>query len=205
MWLTDKNESMKIHAGDRFTFKGFEWVVLDPDKEGGVLAVMADIWKEDARFSVDFSDRESDASNWFKSNARDVLYKELYPVLGDENLILHTVDLIADDGSTFYGRAKEKVFMLTCDEFRRYRKIIPAYSGRVWTCTPMNTNEDDTFANSVRYVNPDKTFADSYAITNYNIVPACIFNPAHLSIDDFKGARKINAMLRGVLESKEGI
>lgn len=30
-----------LSAGERFGFKGFEWIVLDNNVDGGVLAIMA--------------------------------------------------------------------------------------------------------------------------------------------------------------------
>ena len=33
-----------LSAGERFGFKGFEWIVLDNNVDGGVLAIMAYTW-----------------------------------------------------------------------------------------------------------------------------------------------------------------
>ena len=43
--------------------------------------------------------------------------------LGD-NLLLHTVDLVADNGDRAYGAVADLVFILTCDEYRKYRDYI---------------------------------------------------------------------------------
>ena len=32
-----------LSAGERFGFKGFEWIVLDNNVDGGVLAIMASV------------------------------------------------------------------------------------------------------------------------------------------------------------------
>ena len=35
-----------LSAGERFGFKGFEWIVLDNNVDGGVLAIMASAWNK---------------------------------------------------------------------------------------------------------------------------------------------------------------
>lgn len=36
-----------LSAGERFSFKGFEWIVLDNNVDGGVLAIMASAWNNE--------------------------------------------------------------------------------------------------------------------------------------------------------------
>lgn len=36
-----------LSAGERFGFKGFEWIVLDNNVDGGVLAIMASAWNNE--------------------------------------------------------------------------------------------------------------------------------------------------------------
>lgn len=39
------NENIMVLApGTHFNFKGFEWIVLDNNVDGGVLAIMASAW-----------------------------------------------------------------------------------------------------------------------------------------------------------------
>ena len=39
------NENIGVlSAGERFIFKGFEWITLDNNVDGGVLAIMASAW-----------------------------------------------------------------------------------------------------------------------------------------------------------------
>lgn len=41
-----------LRPGEHFMFKGFEWVCLDPHHpDGGVLAIMAEPWAKDVKFS----------------------------------------------------------------------------------------------------------------------------------------------------------
>ena len=145
------NESIQnLHAGDHFNFKGLEWVVLDPDKEGGVLAITADIWKRNVPFNRKCFDG---CNNWCRSILRDDLY-ELKQEIGVDNLLPHTVDLVADNGDKLYGTLDEMVFLLTCDEYRKYRDVMPRYNSWIWTCTPwITTNTGNAYY--VRHVNTD--------------------------------------------------
>ena len=36
-----------LSAGERFGFKGFEWIVLDNNVDGGVLAIMTSAWNNE--------------------------------------------------------------------------------------------------------------------------------------------------------------
>lgn len=174
------NESIQnLHPGDRFDFKGLEWVVLDPDIEGGVLAITAEqFYRSEA-----FSDKcFAGCNDWRKSTLRNKLRKDLLPHLGSDNLIYHTVDLVADNGDKLYGVVDEQIFLLTCDEYRKYRDVIPQYDHWMWTCTPwITTNTGD--AVYVRSVYSDG------ALSNYGaggggggVAPACIFNPQNLKL-----------------------
>lgn len=66
------------------------------------------------------------------------------------NLLPHIVDLVADNGDKLYGTMEEMVFLLTCDEYRKYRDVIPKYRRWIWTCTPWTTTYTGT-ATHVRY------------------------------------------------------
>ena len=174
------NESIQnLHPGDRFDFKGLEWVVLDPDIEGGVLAITAEqFYKREA-----FSDKCFIGCNdWRKSTLRKKLYKDLLNRLGSDNLIYHMVDLVADNGDKLYGVVDEQIFLLTCDEYRKYCDVIPQYNHWVWTCTPWITTNTGN-ASYVRYVTSDGSLnIDLASNGNGGVAPACIFNPQSLKL-----------------------
>lgn len=175
----DYESIQNLHAGDHFNFKGLEWVVLDPDTdEGGVLAITADIWKR----NVPFNQRCFDGcNNWCKSILRNDL-SELKQKIGVDNLLPHTVDLVADNGDKLYGTLDEMVFLLTCDECRKYRDVMPKYDSWIWTCTPW-TAVSTGVAHIVRGVSFDGSLNDFTANNGYGgVAPACIFDPRHLKL-----------------------
>ena len=171
------NENIGVlSAGERFIFKGFEWITLDNNADGGVLAIMASSWNEEEyRFDEDC------CNNYAKSSLRRKLLNELLPVLGEDNLIPHEVNLVADNGDDRYGTVTDRVFILSCDEYRKYRKNVPLLPEWMWTCTPWYTPGSGG-GNSVRIVGTDGSLNDSSADSTGGVAPACVFNPAYLKL-----------------------
>lgn len=164
-----------LSAGERFDFKGFEWIVLDNNVDGGVLAIMVSAWNND-EYSFD-----DDCNNYAKSSLRRKLLNKLLPVLGEDNLIPHEVDLVADNGDDRYGTVTDRVFILNCDEYRKYRKYVPLLSEWMWTCTPWYIS-DVADSSYVRFVNARGVLYYTGAYNSGWVAPACVFNPKNLKI-----------------------
>lgn len=173
--MTKENISI-LSAGERFDFKGFEWIVLDNNVDGGVLAIMTSTWNNE-QYSFD----DDGCNNYAKSSLRRKLLNELIPVLGEDNLIPHEVDLVADNGDDRYGTVTDKVFILSCDEYRKYRKNVPLLPKWMWTCTPwyISTAGDGGY---VRGVDADGGLHYNYACNSIGVAPACVFNPKNLKL-----------------------
>ena len=166
-----------LPAGSHFNFKGFEWIALDNNVDGGVLAVMTSSWNgEKYRFD------EGCCGNYAKSSLRRNLLDELLPVLGEDNLIPHEVNLVADNGDNRYGKVSDKVFILSCDEYRKYRKNVPLLPEWMWTCTPWYITDSGNSYN-VRYVDADGLLNCTYAGNTYGVAPACVFTPEKVKIE----------------------
>ena len=162
----------ELKAGDKFNFKGFEWVVLNPNpiEEGGVLAMMTSTWNGE-----EYPFDEDGCNNWKESSLKKKLEEELLPVLGRKNLLEHLVRLDADNGSLEYGVDLCQVFILTCDEYRRYREYVPLLPEWMWTCTPRITA-----GNSVRLVYPDGSLYSGDAHGANGVAPACVIKKESL-------------------------
>jgi hypothetical protein len=188
-----------LRPGEHFMFKGFEWVCLDPNHpDGGVLAIMAKSWAKDVKFcpsdiftdkkfcqSCIFADEKGNMNNYRTSNVRGILSDMANSVFERKSLLLHAVDLVADNGDRAYGTVQDFVFILTCDEYRKYRDYIPRYDSRIWTATPWycgDKNFDTGYAYDVRYVGTDGQFRSSNARASCAVVPACILNPKSLNL-----------------------
>lgn len=171
------NENIGVlNAGERFIFKGFEWITLDNNVDGGVLAIMASSWNgEEYRFDEDC------CNNYAKSSLRRKLLNELLPVLGEDNLIPHEVNLVADNGDDRYGTVTDRVFILSCDEYRKYRKNVPLLPEWMWTCTPWYITDSGNGSN-VRRVDTGGSLGSGSAYGTIGVAPACVFNPAYLKL-----------------------
>jgi hypothetical protein len=175
-----------LRPGEHFMFKNFEWVCLDPNhSDGGVLAIMAKPWAEDVKFcpSDKFADEKGNWNNYRTSNVRGILSGMESAVFDGESLLAHTVDLVADNGDRAYGAAEDPVFILTCDEYRKYREFIPHYDSLIWTATPWWCGDRDTGNTSlVRVVRTTGQLSYYSAYCSVSVVPACIINHASLNL-----------------------
>lgn len=177
-----------MRPGEHFMFKGFEWVCLDQNHpDGGVLAITAKPWAKDMKFCPDKEnvDEKGNWNNYRTSNVREELLLNMVPALGRENLLIHEVDLVADNGDRSYGTVKDTVFLITCDEYRKYREFIPHYDSWIWTATPWWCSYKDSVlgrASSVRVVYTTGNFNRDSAHCGNSVVPACVLNPAFLNL-----------------------
>ena len=179
-----------LRPGEHFMFKGFEWVCLDPNHpDGGVLAIMAKPWAKEVKFcpSDKFADEKGNWNNYRTSNVRGILSDMENAVFKKERLLSHTVDLVADNGDRAYGTVKDTVFILTCDEYRKYREFIPYYSGDglIWTATPLCCGDNDSDAGEssvVRTMHADDRLYNYGACNGGAVAPACVLNPKFLNL-----------------------
>lgn len=177
-----------LRPGEHFMFKGFEWVCLDPNHhDGGVLAIMAMPWSKDVKFcpSDKFADENGNMNNYRTSNVRRILSDMANAVFERKSLLSHTVDLVADNGDRAYGTVHDFVFILTCDEYRKYREFIPHYDSLIWTATPLccgDNNSDMGFASHVRSMSVSGKLYNSNACGSNAVAPACILNPKSLNL-----------------------
>lgn len=177
-----------LRPGEHFMFKGFEWVCLDPHHpDGGVLAIMVEPWAKGVKFSPNdkFADEKGNWNNYRTSNVRVILSDMANAFFKRKSLLSHTVDLVADNGDRAYGTVHDFVFILTCDEYRKYRDSIPHYDSWVWTATPWCCGDKDSdtgHASSVRIVYTTGQFNELCAYYDYSVAPACILNPKSLNL-----------------------
>lgn len=79
------------------------------------------------------------------------------------------------DGQTEYGSCEDYVSLISVDEYRKYRKLLPNTGEWWWTLTPDSTkcNDDTSY---IRVVSPSGDFNyDSYYF-GLGVRPVCIFS-----------------------------
>ena len=155
--------------GDIFSWKGFEWVALQVIR-GDVVAIMREPW------STEPFD-ENNRNDWRTSTIRRKLKDELLPILGPENLATTRQTLEADNGDTSYGDCDDKVWLLSCNEYREYRETIlkacRLEPGDIWwLTTPLYIDKNGSGC-FVRYLESDGNMSTTYADISQRIVPVC--------------------------------
>lgn len=159
----------KIKDGEHFMYHGIEFIRLGLE-QGGVLCMTAKPIAEEA-FDP------NGCNNWAKSRARKKLNTEFLSLMDENDLLPFESDLTADNGDTAYGKCVDKIGILSCDLYRKYRKIVPLFDEWMWTCTPWHCGTPTSGdAYGVRLVTSDGTMHSGNAGNAGGLAPACIFH-----------------------------
>lgn len=176
-----KKQLTDLNRGDHFTRGGEEYIVLEHFDARHTLVITAGIVCEKA-----FD--EGNDNNFAKSSLRAWLNGEyldkIANVFGREAITTYELDLTSDDGLHDYGVCDVDVGLLTCDDYRKYRDILPPISKWWWTATPYST-PSGCDGNLVRSVYSDGGL--NYNNAYYGIVgvrPAFILKSEILVSDD---------------------
>ncbi|EQB20053.1 hypothetical protein UNSWDHB_2639 [Dehalobacter sp. UNSWDHB] len=148
-----------IEAGAKFTFGGIDWIALEvaPDY---VLSLAADVIEQRA---FDTKEKNDFASSSLRAYLNGEFLKRLVKAGAPEAAFIPlNIDLTSDDGLKDYGTDTAKIGLISCEQYRRFRSIIPNASDWWWTCTPYST-ERNGYARIVRYVSTDGTLLSNYA------------------------------------------
>lgn len=161
-----------LNPGEHFIYNGIEFICLDIIDEN-YLAITAKVWQE-LPFDV------NNYNDWKESSLRRVLNDEFLNRLNRNHLIMQTSDLIADNGDRKYGTCEDFVTILSCDQYRKYRDIVPHYPEWMWMLTPWSCFRGD--GNYVCYVSPIGYITENDASNNYGVAPVCLFSSENLKL-----------------------
>lgn len=159
-----------LGIGDTFELVDTTWKILDITSAGYIC--LAD--------SIEERQFDSDSSNWENSNLRDYLNEEflekIAAEIGLENIVPFERDLLSLDGQTEYGKCEDKVSLLTVDEYRKYRSLIPNTKDYWWwLVSPWSTPCNDYYM-SVAVVSSAGNFSNRNCYCSYGVRPVCIFS-----------------------------
>lgn len=162
-----------LKVGDTFELAGLIWKILDITAEGYMC--FADKLADKMTF-------DEDSNDWVQSQLREYLNTELIEKIadeiGEENIVSFKRDLLSLDGQTEYGECVDKVSLLTVDEYRKYRSLIPNTDDYWWwLISPWSTACND-WSTAVAVVSSSGSI-DCGNCTGYRGVrPVCIFSPS---------------------------
>ncbi len=169
----------KLEIGDTFDLIGLRWKILD--KTGAGYMCLAETLGDEKQF-------DKNSSDWKNSSLREYLNVEflekLSDAVGKENIISFKRDLFSLDGQTEYGSCEDKVSLLTVDEYRKYRSMIPNTGNSWWwLITPWSTPCND-YERSVTVVSPSGYISGNYCDYNFGFRPFCIFSSSIFESED---------------------
>lgn len=166
-----KEKYQKPEIGKTIEVAGIKWLVLDK-LEKGYLVISDEFYGKSREF-------DTDCNNWDSSDLRQELNTELRrkieEAVGEGGLLKFTRDLLSMDGQTEYGSCEDYVSLISVDEYRKYRKLLPNTGEWWWTLTPDSTkcNDDTSY---IRVVSPSGNFIrNGYRYSN-GVRPVCIFS-----------------------------
>lgn len=166
-----RKKYQKLEIGKTIEVAGINWLVLDK-LEKGYFAISEDFYGRDRKFDDNCNDwKSSDLRNELNTDLR----KKIESELGTDSLVEFERNLLSLDGQTEYGTCRDYVSLISVDEYRKYRKLLPNTGKWWWTLTPDSTacNNDDTF---VRVVSPSGYFRSRCCNYSYGVRPVCIFS-----------------------------
>lgn len=176
----------KFDIGDTFELVGLKWKILDKTEKGYMC--LAEIIENGILF-------DENSSDWKKSSLKEYLnggfLEKLSDEVGKENIISFERDLFSLDGQTEYGSCEDKVSLLTVDEYRKYRSMIPntndSWSNTNdswwWLITPWST-PCNNYERSVVVVSPSGNFFCNNCFSGCGVRPFCIFSSSIFESED---------------------
>ena len=156
-------------VGNTVEVAGIKWIVLDK-LEKGYFVISEDFYGEEKEF-------DNSKNDWKVSSLRNYLNTELRKKIeedvGEDALFKFKRDLTSLDGQTEYGICEDYVSLITVDEYRKYRDLLPNTGEYWWTLTADSTASNDD-SRWVRVVSPRGGILNCYCGRSFGVRPVCI-------------------------------
>lgn len=197
--------NIKIAPSSVINYGGLDCIVLDVEQDR--ILVLA----KESIGNMPFD--EGNSNNFPKGTLCKYLNGEFIKKLKTNGadtsaLIPTTIDLTSDDGLKDYGETTQKIFLLTCDMYRKYRSVIPNLDDWWWLATAYST-ESNGYAYFARSVLSDGSLGSFNAYYGYTGVrPAFYLKSSILeslspSLSEFTTEELLREVLRRNAESTE--
>ena len=157
-----------LGIGDTFELADTTWKILDITSAGYIC--LAD--------NIEDMEFDSNSNNWENSGLRGYLngefFEKMAAEIGSKNIIPFERNLLSLDGQTEYGKCEDKVSLLTVDEYRKYRNLIPNTKDYWWwLVSPWSTPCND-YKRAVAVVSSAGNFCNCFCNGNNGVRPVCI-------------------------------
>ena len=198
--------NIKIAPSSVINYGGLDCIVLDVEQDR--ILVLA----KESIGNMPFD--EGNSNNFPKGTLCKYLNGEFIKKLKANGadasaLIPTTIDLTSDDGLKDYGETTQKIFLLTCDMYRKYRSVIPNLDDWWWWLATAYSTESNGYALLARGVYSDGSLSDSAACGGYlGVRPAFYLKSSILeslspSLSEFTTEELLREVLRRNAESTE--
>ena len=195
--------NIKIAPSSVISYGGLDCIVLDVEQDK--ILVLA----KESIGNMPFD--EGNSNNFPKGTLCKYLNGEFIKKLKANGadtsaLIPTTIDLTSDDGLKDYGETTQKIFLLTCDMYRKYRSVIPNLNDWWWLATAYST-ESNGYAHIARFVYSDGSLNYNSACNGYyGVRPAFYLKSSILeslspSLSEFTTEELLKEVLRRNAES----
>ena len=156
--------------GTAFDYAGQSWILLEND-DGRALCLSKDIIETRA---FDENNRNnfaiSSSKEWMNGPYLDNLLED---VNGPNAFLTTELDLTTDDGLKDYGTCTVTIFLLTVDQYRRNRDVIPNADDWWWLSTAFSTKSNG-YESLARYVYSGGTLIwNNACYGSHGLRPAC--------------------------------
>lgn len=197
--------NIKIASSSVINYGGLDCIVLDVEQDK--ILVLA----KESIGNMPFD--EGNSNNFPKGTLCKYLNGEFIKKLKANGadtsaLIPTTIDLTSDDGLKDYGETTQKIFLLTCDMYRKYRSVIPNLDDWWWLATAYST-ESNGYALGARYVySAGSLYSDAASYGDIGVRPAFYLKSSILeslspSLSEFTTEELLKEVLRRNAESTE--
>lgn len=197
--------NIKIAPSSVISYGGLDCIVLDVEQDK--ILVLA----KESIGNMPFD--EGNSNNFPKGTLCKYLNGEFIKTLKANGadtsaLIPTTIDLTSDDGLKDYGETTQKIILLTCDMYRKYRSIIPNLDDWWWLATAYST-ESNGYTYYARVVGSAGGLRLNYAFSgHYGVRPAFYLKSSILeslspSLSEFTTEELLKEVLRRNAESTE--
>lgn len=168
-----KTQTIKksLAIGDTFEIAGLKWKILDITDKG--YFCLSDKLDDNMQFDKNCNDwKESSLRKFLNSD----IYRKIADEIGAENIISFERDLLSLDGQTEYGKCEDFVSLLSIDEYRKYRALIPNTDNYWWWLITPDSTKCNGDKDWVRVVSPSGGIGFNFCNNDGGVRPVCIFS-----------------------------
>lgn len=173
--IKKENSKTKFYGkkiGDTFEFISIPWKVLDITEKGYACLAMETV--------IENKEFGTGGNNWRDSNLREWIHKSILPKIkeevGEDKVIKFKRNLISLDALAEYGECLDEISLISVDEYRKYRNLIPNSKNEWWwTITPWSTKSNDDNA-WIAVVSPSGYILHNVYNNCFGVRPFCIFS-----------------------------